>query len=201
MLQVAVTRLRATVAGRGAADLHERRRGARALLSGRHAGDAARSAGLVYRSLSGRPAALVAAGASVGSAGGRGRARPDAVRRRCASICCGCVRRCRPPDRQIALARSSTPSRDARLLVVGGAGGVADHFGDYSNLVLLALQCARRRGIPTAIMGHGFGPLTAPHLRAKAAAVLPKVDSDRAARGASVATAADLARRADSIAW
>jgi colanic acid/amylovoran biosynthesis protein len=65
----------------------------------------------------------------------------------------------------------------ARLLVVGGAGGVADHFGDYANLVLLALQCARRRGIPTAIMSHGFGPLTTPHLRAKAAAVLPAVDS------------------------
>ena len=59
------------VAGRGAADLHERRRGARPLLSGRHAGDAARSAGLVHGSLSWRPAALVAARASVGAAGGR----------------------------------------------------------------------------------------------------------------------------------
>jgi polysaccharide pyruvyl transferase WcaK-like protein len=65
----------------------------------------------------------------------------------------------------------------SRLLVIGGAGGVADPFNDYSNLVLLALQVARRRGIPTAIMGHGFGPLAAPSLRAKAAAVLPSVDT------------------------
>jgi polysaccharide pyruvyl transferase WcaK-like protein len=65
----------------------------------------------------------------------------------------------------------------SRLLVIGGAGGVADPFNDYSNLVLLALQVARRRGIPTAIMGHGFGPLAAPSLRAKAAAVLPSVDA------------------------
>jgi polysaccharide pyruvyl transferase WcaK-like protein len=61
--------------------------------------------------------------------------------------------------------------------VISGAGGVADFFSDYANLALLALQCAWRRGIPTAMMGHGFGPLTAPNLRAKAAAVLPKVDS------------------------
>jgi colanic acid/amylovoran biosynthesis protein len=79
-------------------------------------------------------------------------------------------------DRRSLRAFIDTIAR-ARLLVVGGAGGVADHFGDYANLVLLALQCARRRGIPTAIMSHGFGPLTTPHLRAKAAAVLPAVDA------------------------
>jgi polysaccharide pyruvyl transferase WcaK-like protein len=82
----------------------------------------------------------------------------------------------RRPDRRSLRAFIDTIA-SARLLVVGGAGGVADHFGDYANLVLLALQCARRRGIPTAIMSHGFGPLTTPHLRAKAAAVLPKVDT------------------------
>ena len=82
----------------------------------------------------------------------------------------------RQPERRSLRAFIDTIAA-ARLLVVGGAGGVADHFGDYANLVLLALQCARRRGIPTAIMSHGFGPLTAPHLRVKAAAVLPKVDT------------------------
>jgi polysaccharide pyruvyl transferase WcaK-like protein len=82
----------------------------------------------------------------------------------------------RRPDRRSLGAFIETIAQ-SRLLVVGGAGGVADHFGDYANLVLLALQCARRRGIPTAIMGHGFGPLVAPHLRAKAAAVLPEVDA------------------------
>src|SRR5689334_4905958 len=43
----------------------------------------------------------------------------------------------------------------ARLVVISGAGGIADHFHDYANLALLALQCAQRRGIPTAILGHG----------------------------------------------
>jgi polysaccharide pyruvyl transferase WcaK-like protein len=64
----------------------------------------------------------------------------------------------------------------ARLVVTSGAGGIADHFHDYSNLVLLALQCAQARGIPTAILGHGFGPLTSPDLRAKAAVILPRVN-------------------------
>jgi polysaccharide pyruvyl transferase WcaK-like protein len=84
--------------------------------------------------------------------------------------------RLRRPDRQ-SLAAFLDAIDGSRLLVVGGAGGVADHFNDYANLVLLALQCARRRGIPTAIMGHGFGPLAVPSLRAKAAAVLPSVDA------------------------
>lgn len=64
----------------------------------------------------------------------------------------------------------------SRLVVTAGAGGVADHFRDYSNLTLFALQAARARGIPTAMLGHGFGPLTMPDLRAKAAVVLPGVD-------------------------
>jgi polysaccharide pyruvyl transferase WcaK-like protein len=64
----------------------------------------------------------------------------------------------------------------SRLLLVSGAGGVGDPFGAYSNLVLLALQCAHRRGIPTAMVSHGFAPLTAPHLRAKASVILPQVD-------------------------
>lgn len=65
----------------------------------------------------------------------------------------------------------------SRLLVTSGAGGVADHFRDYSNLVLLALQIAHARRIPTAMMSHGFGPITAPDLRVKAAAILPDVDA------------------------
>jgi polysaccharide pyruvyl transferase WcaK-like protein len=64
----------------------------------------------------------------------------------------------------------------ARLVVASGAGGIADPFHDYANLVLLALQCAQTRGIPTAILGHGFGPLTAPDLLTKAAAILPRVN-------------------------
>jgi colanic acid/amylovoran biosynthesis protein len=65
----------------------------------------------------------------------------------------------------------------SRMLVTSGAGGLADHFRDYTNLVLLALQTARARRVPTAMMSHGFGPLTMPDLRAKAAAILPSVDA------------------------
>jgi polysaccharide pyruvyl transferase WcaK-like protein len=64
----------------------------------------------------------------------------------------------------------------SRLVCVSGAGGIADHFHDYANLVLLALQCAQSRGIPTAILSHGFGPLYSLDLRVKAAAILPRVD-------------------------
>jgi colanic acid/amylovoran biosynthesis protein len=84
--------------------------------------------------------------------------------------------RARPLDRE-SLRAFLDAIGGSRLLVIGGAGGVADPFNVYSNLVLLALQVARRRGIPTAIMGHGFGPLSVPSLRAKAAAVLPSVDT------------------------
>ena len=64
----------------------------------------------------------------------------------------------------------------SRLVFVSGGGGIGDPFSAYSNLVLLALQCALRRGIPTAMVSHGFAPLTSPNLRGKAAAILPKVD-------------------------
>lgn len=64
----------------------------------------------------------------------------------------------------------------SRLVVVSGAGGIADHFHDYANLALLALQSAQARGTPTAILSHGFGPLASPDLRAKSAAILPRVD-------------------------
>ena len=84
----------------------------------------------------------------------------------------------------------------SRLVLVSGAGGVGDPFSAYSNLVLLALQRAVRRGIPTAMVSHGFAPLTSPNLRAKAAAILPKVDfialreeralSDRSSRPSGV---------------
>jgi colanic acid/amylovoran biosynthesis protein len=63
----------------------------------------------------------------------------------------------------------------SRILLVGGAGGVGDSFFAYSNLVLLALQCAQQRGIPTIMVSHGFGTLSSPSLHDKAAAILPVV--------------------------
>jgi colanic acid/amylovoran biosynthesis protein len=41
--------------------------------------------------------------------------------------------------------------------------------------VLLALQCAQQRGVPTMMVSHGFGTLTSPSLHGKAAAILPAV--------------------------
>jgi colanic acid/amylovoran biosynthesis protein len=64
---------------------------------------------------------------------------------------------------------------DSRVIVISGAGGIGDSFSAYSNLVLLALQCAQRRGIPAVMVGHGFGTLHSPGLRNKASAILPQV--------------------------
>jgi colanic acid/amylovoran biosynthesis protein len=63
----------------------------------------------------------------------------------------------------------------SRILLVSGAGGVGDSFSAYSNLVLLALQCAQQRGLPSVMVSHGFGVLDSPSLRRKAAAILPQV--------------------------
>jgi polysaccharide pyruvyl transferase WcaK-like protein len=80
------------------------------------------------------------------------------------------------PDERETFHRFIQAIDRARLVLVSGAGGLADYFPDYSNLMLLTLQCAQRRNLPTAMMGQGVGPLESHDMRAKAAAVLPHVD-------------------------
>ena len=85
------------------------------------------------------------------------------------------IRAIKPADRRSLRLFLSTIA-DSQLVLTSGAGGIADLFTDYSNLALFALQAAQRRRIATAIVSHGFGPLTVPAIRQKAAAVLPHVD-------------------------
>lgn len=64
----------------------------------------------------------------------------------------------------------------ADLIVISGAGGITDVFPGFTRSVLETLAFAIRRGVPTAMFGHGFGRLRSPELMARAAAVLPRVD-------------------------
>jgi colanic acid/amylovoran biosynthesis protein len=63
----------------------------------------------------------------------------------------------------------------ADLVVVGGAGGFADRFPGYVNLVLAVSARAARRGRPTVMMSQGLGPLRDPALLLRARAVLPRL--------------------------
>jgi colanic acid/amylovoran biosynthesis protein len=63
----------------------------------------------------------------------------------------------------------------ADLLVVCGMGGVTDAFRDYAFGLLERIERALRSDVPVAMMGQGMGPLEDPTLRARAAAVLPRV--------------------------
>lgn len=62
------------------------------------------------------------------------------------------------------------------LVVASGAGQITTAFGAHSTLILNTMQMAMQRGIPTAIFGQGIGPIDDPCLRARAAAVLPRVN-------------------------
>lgn len=66
--------------------------------------------------------------------------------------------------------------RDADLLVVSGAGALNDDFAPLAVSILDLLDAARRRGVVTAFLGQGIGPLTHPAAVARARAVLPHVD-------------------------
>jgi polysaccharide pyruvyl transferase WcaK-like protein len=63
----------------------------------------------------------------------------------------------------------------ADLLVVNGAGILTDAFKPNALGILATLELAIRRGIPTALFGHGIGPLDDAELRLRVAEVLPRV--------------------------
>src|SRR5664280_2522582 len=50
----------------------------------------------------------------------------------------------------------------ADVVALSGAGGFTDHARSWAVPVLQLLEMAERRGVPTAIFGHGLGPLTDP---------------------------------------
>jgi polysaccharide pyruvyl transferase WcaK-like protein len=66
--------------------------------------------------------------------------------------------------------------RSADLLVVSGAGAITDEFAPLALTILDLVELASRRGIPTAMMGQGIGPISRRSLNRRAAAVLPRVD-------------------------
>jgi polysaccharide pyruvyl transferase WcaK-like protein len=63
----------------------------------------------------------------------------------------------------------------ADLLVVNGAGIITDAFKDSALGILATLDLVSRRRVPTALMGHGLGPIVDRELRQRAADVLPRV--------------------------
>lgn len=65
---------------------------------------------------------------------------------------------------------------DASLVLTLGGGHVADANRRTAHRMLNLLERARALGIPTAMLGQGFGPLGDPYLRERAATVLPGVD-------------------------
>ena len=69
-----------------------------------------------------------------------------------------------------------TALRAADAVVVCGAGGVTDHARKWALPVLALLEHAHRHGVPTAMFGHGLGPLTDRDLTRVAARVLPTLD-------------------------
>lgn len=64
----------------------------------------------------------------------------------------------------------------ADAVVVCGAGGVTDHARKWAMPVLALVEHAAARGTPTAMFGHGLGPLTDPDMRRAAGRVLPRLD-------------------------
>ena len=64
----------------------------------------------------------------------------------------------------------------ADLVVVSGAGLLADPFAPRACTVLELLETAVRRGAATAMFGQGVGPLGDARLKAAARRVLPRVD-------------------------
>jgi len=63
----------------------------------------------------------------------------------------------------------------ADMVLVNGAGILTDAFEENALGILATLDLAQRRGTPTALFGQGLGPIEGEELRARAAAVLPRV--------------------------
>jgi Polysaccharide pyruvyl transferase len=65
---------------------------------------------------------------------------------------------------------------EADLVVSTGAGAFNDHFATRALEILDLLELAKRHGAATALLGHGFGPLTDARLLQRARDVLPTLD-------------------------
>lgn len=65
---------------------------------------------------------------------------------------------------------------DSDLVIAVGGGYIADVDRVKAHWTLNVLEQAANRGIPTAMLGQGLGPIEDPQLTARAKAVLPRVD-------------------------
>jgi glycosyltransferase involved in cell wall biosynthesis/polysaccharide pyruvyl transferase WcaK-like protein len=76
-----------------------------------------------------------------------------------------------------ALAQFTDAVDEADLVIVSGMGGITDYFPKYAEGVLETLNLALARKRPVVMVGQGMGPLEDdPELRARAAAILPRLD-------------------------
>lgn len=62
------------------------------------------------------------------------------------------------------------------LMLVAGMGGLTDAFYDFALALLDSIQLAIDSDVTVVMVGQGIGPIDDPRLRARAAAVLPRVD-------------------------
>jgi colanic acid/amylovoran biosynthesis protein len=62
------------------------------------------------------------------------------------------------------------------LLLLSGGGDINDTFRNFAMTLLDVMTIGYRRGIRTAILGQGFGPIQDPKLFSRAKAVLPSID-------------------------
>ena len=65
--------------------------------------------------------------------------------------------------------------RGCDLALCSGGGFVNDSFTLHASGVLWALRSLQRRGVPTAMLGQGYGPLTNPVLAELASVVIPRL--------------------------
>lgn len=98
-----------------------------------------------------------------------------AMRRHCAPVLERLVRArlARGSSEREAFVSFMSVLRSADAVVVCGAGGITDHARKWALPVLALLEHAFQHGVPTAMFGHGLGPLTDPDLTRVAARVLP----------------------------
>ncbi|MHC4692610.1 MAG: polysaccharide pyruvyl transferase family protein, partial [Planctomycetota bacterium] len=69
-----------------------------------------------------------------------------------------------------------TSLSQADLVAASGGGYITDVFENDAMRFLSVLDIAIQSGKPTALFGHGIGPLRSPRLLTKAKTVLPFVD-------------------------
>lgn len=81
------------------------------------------------------------------------------------------------PQSRAAVLRFTKAVDRADLVLVSGMGGITDAFPAYALAVLETLNLAlSRKRRPVVMVGQGMGPLCDAELRARASAVLPRLD-------------------------